>query len=157
MLLRRRPVVWHKHMLLEKKRKFSNAASFKTDDRIRLCAIFSPIAHYNEQAHQHDTYCHDFRVTIDEFWIDDRIYWTLWYSAWLHFTIHRYTHNSIHSYVFISRCSVAAFNGRRSPSSGFPNYPRPQLPASHSNSSQRLNLSSSLIEQLYPSPTNSLH
>jgi hypothetical protein len=22
------------------------------------------------------------RVTIDRFWIDDRIYWTLWYSAW---------------------------------------------------------------------------
>jgi hypothetical protein len=29
--------------------------------------------------------------------------------------------------VFTSRCSVAAFNGARSPYSGFPNRPRPQL------------------------------
>jgi hypothetical protein len=33
--------------------------------------------------------------------------------------------------VFISRCLVAVFNGGRSPSSGFPNSPRPQQPASH--------------------------
>jgi hypothetical protein len=30
--------------------------------------------------------------------------------------------------VFTSRCWVVASNGRRSPSSGFPNCPRPQLP-----------------------------
>jgi hypothetical protein len=35
------------------------------------------------------------------------------------------------------RCLLAASNGRRSPSSGFPNCPQPQLPASHSNNSQR--------------------
>jgi hypothetical protein len=33
-------------------------------------------------------------VTIDGFWIDDRIYWTVWYSVWLHFTVHCYTHVS---------------------------------------------------------------
>jgi hypothetical protein len=74
-------------------------------------------------------------MNIDGFWIDDRIYWTLRYSVWLHFTIHYYTHahtTSVHSHVFISRCSVATSNGRRSPSSGFPTYPGPQLPVSHS-------------------------
>jgi hypothetical protein len=38
--------------------------------------------------------------------------------------------------VFTSRCLLVAFKGERSLSSGFPNCPRPQLPASHSNSSQ---------------------
>jgi hypothetical protein len=35
-----------------------------------------------------------------------------------------------------SRCLIEASNGGRSPSAGFINYPRPQLPASNSNSSQ---------------------
>jgi hypothetical protein len=30
-------------------------------------------------------------VTRDRFWIDDQIYWTLWYRSWLHFTIHYLT------------------------------------------------------------------
>jgi hypothetical protein len=30
--------------------------------------------------------------TIDGFWIDDRIYRTFWHRAWLHFTVHCYTH-----------------------------------------------------------------
>jgi hypothetical protein len=77
----------------------------------------------------------------DGFWIDDWIYCTLWYSTWLHFTIHYYTHTSVHSHVFNSRCLVAASNGGSSSSSAFPKHPRPQLPASHSNSSERLNLS----------------
>jgi hypothetical protein len=103
-------------------------------------------------------------VTLDGVWID-RIYWTLWYSARLHFTFdycthararthtHTHTHTSVYSHVFTSRCLVATSNGGRSPSSGFPNCPRPQLPASHSNSSQRLNLSSP-THQLSHSPTN---
>jgi hypothetical protein len=33
--------------------------------------------------------------------------------------------------VFTSHCMVAASNSGRSPSSGFPNCPQPQLPASH--------------------------
>jgi hypothetical protein len=82
-------------------------------------------------------------VTTDGLWI----YWTLWYSTWLHlqYTI---THNSVHSHVFTSRCSVPASNGGRSASSGYPNYSRPQLPASQSKNSQRLNLSSSLTHSL---------
>jgi hypothetical protein len=40
--------------------------------------------------------------------------------------------------VFSSRCLVAAYNKGCSPSSGFPNYPRPQLPASNSSTSQQL-------------------
>jgi hypothetical protein len=47
---------------------------------------------------------------------------------------------------------VAAFNGGRSPSSGFVNYPQPQLPASHSDCSQQLNRSTSLTN----SPTDLL-
>jgi hypothetical protein len=30
-------------------------------------------------------------VTIDGFWIDERIDWTVWYGAWLQFTVHCYT------------------------------------------------------------------
>jgi hypothetical protein len=45
---------------------------------------------------------------------------------------------------FPSRCLVAASNDGRSPSPGFPNSPRSQLPDSNRNSSQRLNSSSSL-------------
>jgi hypothetical protein len=46
------------------------------------------------------------------------------------------------------RCLVAASNGGRSPSSGFPNYRRPHPPVSHSNSLQRVNLNSSLTHSL---------
>jgi hypothetical protein len=62
----------------------------------------------------------------------------------LQFTI-THTHSIIHSHISINRYTVAASNDGRSSSFGFPNYPRPQLPASHNNSSQRLNNSSSLI------------
>jgi hypothetical protein len=36
-------------------------------------------------------YCHVI-VTVDGVWIGNSIYWTLWYSAWLQFTFHYYTH-----------------------------------------------------------------
>jgi hypothetical protein len=96
-------------------------------------------------------------VTIDKFWIDDWIYWTLWYSTWT--TLYNSllpTEASVHSHVFTSCCSVAASNGGRSPSSGSQNYSRPQLPASHSNSSWELNLSSSLTHWLTNSVTHLL-
>jgi hypothetical protein len=64
-----------------------------------------------------------------------------------------HTHTSVHSHVFTSRCLVTASNCGLSPSSGFPKYPRPQLPASHSNCSQRLNLSSPLSNSLTHQPT----
>jgi hypothetical protein len=72
---------------------------------------------------------------------------TTLYSSLLH------THTSVPSHVFTSCCSVAACNGGHSPSSGFPNYPRPQLPASHSNSSQRPNISCPLTHSLTHQPT----
>jgi hypothetical protein len=94
-------------------------------------------------------------VAIDGFWFEDRIYWTLWYSAWLHFTVHCYTHTHTHTSVHNhSRCLVGSSNGGLSPSSGFPNYPLPQLPASNVNSSRWLNLSSSLTHWVTHKPTN---
>jgi hypothetical protein len=45
-------------------------------------------------------------------------------------------------------CLIAAFNGGRSPCSGFPDCPQPQLPASHSSSS-RLNPSGYLNNSLH--------
>jgi hypothetical protein len=55
--------------------------------------------------------------------------------------------------IFPSRCLVAASNSGRYASSRFPNCPRPQLPASHSNSSQRLNTSSYVINSVNHQPT----
>jgi hypothetical protein len=41
-----------------------------------------------------------FTVTLDGFCTDDWIYWTLWYSEWLHFTIQRtHIHTHIHAPV----------------------------------------------------------
>jgi hypothetical protein len=62
--------------------------------------------------------------------------------------LHTYTYTCVHSHVFTSRCLVAVSNDGRSPYSGFPKYPRPQLPVAHCNSSQRLNFSSSLTDSL---------
>jgi hypothetical protein len=108
-------------------------------------------------------YCH-VCVTTDWFWIDDQIHWILWYSTCLHlqFTIaHARTHSlslsSVYSHVFTSCCPEVSSSGGCSHSSEFPNYPQPQLPASHSNSSQQLNLSSSLTSWLTQSLTNQLN
>jgi hypothetical protein len=51
---------------------------------------------------------------------------------------YHYTHtSSVHSHAFSDCCLVEASNGGCSPYSVFPNCPWRQLPASHSNSSQR--------------------
>jgi hypothetical protein len=91
----------------------------------------------------------DYRRVLD--WWSHLFYFliqrvTTLYSSLLHTQIH--THTQTHTTVFSSRCSVAASNSGQPPSSGFPNYVRPQLPASHSNSSQRLHISSSLTHSL---------
>jgi hypothetical protein len=57
-------------------------------------------------------------VNMDGIWIGNRMYWTLCIQR----VTTVYTH-SVHSHVFTSRCSVAASNGGRTPSSRFPNYP----------------------------------
>jgi hypothetical protein len=81
-------------------------------------------------------------VTIDGVWICDRIYWTLTSKDYAVTVLHisqvtiSHTRSSQPVTVFTSRCFVVASNGRYSPSSGFPNGHRPQLPASNSNSSQ---------------------
>jgi hypothetical protein len=65
-----------------------------------------------------------------------------------------HTHTiSVHSRVFISRCSVAASKSGLSACSVFPNYPQNQLRIYQSNSSKRLNLSSSLTNLLSNSVT----
>jgi hypothetical protein len=85
------------------------------------------------------------RVTVDGAWIFSKIYRTLsernymWQSLWVTRSkdhCNHITHKVLP--VFLSRCSFEASNSRRSSSSRF------QLPASHSNSSQRLNLTHSL-------------
>jgi hypothetical protein len=86
--------------------------------------------------------------TIDGVWIDDRIYWTPWYSAWLHFTVYCYIHTGVQSHVFTSRCLVAASNSGRFPSSGFPNFLRPHPLAFNSNSSQQVSPTSYLTNTL---------
>jgi hypothetical protein len=62
-------------------------------------------------------------VTIDGVWIRSRIYWTIYYTR----------------FISTSWCLAAAFNGGFSPYSEFQKCPRPQLPGSPSNSSQKLN------------------
>jgi hypothetical protein len=89
-------------------------------------------------------------VTVNGVWIGNWIYWTLFDTArdyTLQFTaIHTKCPQSVT--VSASRCLVAASNGGRSPSSEFPNFPLPQLPASNSNNAQRLNCSSPLTHWL---------
>jgi hypothetical protein len=92
-------------------------------------------------------YYHDFSVTTDGVWIGNRIYYTipnLNYTDCALTVLHisqitiEHTRSSQSVKVFTSRCLVTAPNGGRSPSSGFRSCPRPQLLASHSNSSVQL-------------------
>jgi hypothetical protein len=75
----------------------------------------------------------------------------------LQFTItYTHTYTSVHSHVFTSCYLGTASNGGRSPSSGFTNGSRPQLPVSRSNSSQWLNPSSPQAHSLTNSVTHQL-
>jgi hypothetical protein len=62
-------------------------------------------------------------------------------------TITGHTGSSQSVTILTSRCSVATSNGGCSPPSGFQSCPRPQLPASHSNSSHKLNPSGYLTNR----------
>jgi hypothetical protein len=67
----------------------------------------------------------DFRRVL----IEDRFNWALWYSAWLHFTVHCYTHTHTHTLVSTPTSSLPL------PGSGFQRrtVPMPQVPDSHNN------------------------
>jgi hypothetical protein len=90
-------------------------------------------------------------VTIDGVRTVNGIYWILIQFVT---TLYKSLSHNAHSHVFTSRCSVAAFNDRRSPYSGFPNYPRASATVSNSNNSQGHNCSSPLTNY---SLTNQLH
>jgi hypothetical protein len=95
-------------------------------------------------------YCHvyecDYRIGLD--WKSDLLdayrknYKWLRQSHWVTDSTDHCNHNTLKVFsVFLSRRSVAAFDGGCSPSSGFLNCPRRQLPAYNGNSSQRLDRS----------------
>jgi hypothetical protein len=66
------------------------------------------------------------------FWFDDRIYWTLRYSAWLQFTVYYYTVSTFKSSLSLLG---SGYQWRIFPFfRGFPKCLRPQLSASYSNS-----------------------
>jgi hypothetical protein len=114
-------------------------------------AVFCNSVHSLSQSHPtSDTIVSWYEMILEEFWIY-RIYCTVPYSSWQQFTVHCYTHThtGVNCLVFTSRCLVAASNGGSSLSSGFTNYSRPQLPASGSNSSQRLNPSKSISKLIW--------
>jgi hypothetical protein len=73
-------------------------------------------------------------VTRDEVSIGNWIYWTLQITTTVSLSYSKdHCNYSIHKVfsMFSDCCLVSASNIGRSPSSGFPNCPRPQLPASH--------------------------
>jgi hypothetical protein len=90
-------------------------------------------------------------VTTDGSRIGDLIYWDLWNSAWLHFTIH--THTTVQSRFHLPLFG-SGFQRRTFPSSGFPNYPRPQLPHQQLTTTEPQTFSNSLIDWLTRSLTN---
>jgi hypothetical protein len=95
-------------------------------------------------------YCHMIEcMTVDRFWINDSIYLTLWYSVWLQFTVHYYTHTHTPLvYAVMSSLPLlgSGFQRQMFPFLWVPNCLPPQLPACNSSSLQRLNLSSSLAD-----------
>jgi hypothetical protein len=53
-------------------------------------------------------YHHVYGAIIDGFWIYDQVYWTLWYSACLHLTVHCYTHTHTHTHTHTPVSTVTA-------------------------------------------------
>jgi hypothetical protein len=84
---------------------------------------------------------------VFDWWPDLSVSLILRLTTLYNFTI---THTGLSRHVLTSRCSVSAFDGWRSPFSGFPNCPR----ASATSSSQPLNLSVSLTHWLTNSVTH---
>jgi hypothetical protein len=82
-------------------------------------------------------------VTKGRVWIGDSIYCTLWYSVWLHFTVHCCTHTSPQS-CLCSGCLISSSVVDVPLPLGSCTIPVLQLPASNSSSSQRLNCTSPL-------------
>jgi hypothetical protein len=109
------------------------------------------------KTHTH-IYSHMIEVTIDGVWICNRLYWPLLtHNSWVHFTNHCQTQTSVLS-LLQSPLAVAWY---RLPTAdvtltlGSRTVPMPQLPASQSNSSKRLNCSSVLTHSLTHSLRNS--
>jgi hypothetical protein len=51
-------------------------------------------------------YTYIYNVTTEGFRIDGRICWSFWYSAWLHFTVHYYTHTHARELAHTRICHV---------------------------------------------------
>jgi hypothetical protein len=85
---------------------FSNSS---TELFLIFCAIYA-----NDKTQEIERNFLLWILAVYVFWIDNRIYWALRYSAWLSFTIHHYTHThtytSIYSHVFTRCCPVTASN-----------------------------------------------
>jgi hypothetical protein len=116
-------------------------------------------------------YCHMASrdgVAIDGVWVGSRINCTLTdriykYLRQSHWVTHSKTDCNYSAHkafsVFTSRCLVAASNSGLSPSSGFPNSPQPQLPASHFSqlqlSTDSTTVQSSAVNFCWSSPAQS--
>jgi hypothetical protein len=111
-------------------------------------AVFSPANQSNPTSY---TNCHEYDCDYRQI----LVWGSRLLDTWLYFTIHYHTH-SVHSHVFTSRCSVVTSNADVPFPLSSLTVLMPQLPASHSNSSQRPNLSSSLSHWLTNSITNRL-
>jgi hypothetical protein len=83
-------------------------------------------------------------VTINGFWTDAQVHRTLWYSAWLHFTVHYYTHTHTHQYPVTSSLPLlgSGFQRRTFPSLWVPEL-SPASVTSFSQNSSRLSPGSS--------------
>jgi hypothetical protein len=82
---------------------------------------------------------HVWRVTTDGLWTDDQIYWTLWCSAWLHFTVHCYIHTLLSAVMCSLLLLGSGFQRQMFSSIWLLNCRQPQLPVPNRGSLQGLN------------------